>query len=84
MNGDGEAVTVLLFAGLRQAAGTGRVDLAWRPGLTVADAADALEAEHDGLRLRGSLVAVNEAYAAPDRALRGGDTLAFLPPVSGG
>ena len=29
-------------------------------------------------------IAVNEEYCKPDRQLKEGDTLAFIPPVSGG
>ncbi len=36
------------------------------------------------LELRGSMIAVNDAYAAPEQILKEGDTLAFIPPVSGG
>jgi molybdopterin synthase catalytic subunit len=36
------------------------------------------------LELRGSMIAVNDAYAAPEQILKDGDTLAFIPPVSGG
>lgn len=77
-------VTALLFASLRTAAGTGRVELELPPAATVRDAAEELERRCDGLRLRGALCAVDERYAAPDRPLAAGDTVAFLPPVSGG
>lgn len=77
-------VTVLFFAQLRAAAGgeSVRVDVA--PGTTVEGLARRLESERPGLDLRGSLCAVDEAYAEPARPLRGGETVAFLPPVSGG
>lgn len=31
-----------------------------------------------------TLVAVNQEYARPDSAVRGGDEVAFFPPVTGG
>ena len=77
-------VTALLFASLRSAAGTDRVELELPPAATVRDAAAELERRCGGLELRGALCAVEERWAAPDRALAAGETVAFLPPVSGG
>ena len=34
--------------------------------------------------LAAARVAVNEEYCVSDRCLRDGDTIAFIPPVSGG
>lgn len=77
-------VTALLFASLRDAAGVARVELELPETATVRDAAAELERRCAGLRLRGALCAVDERYAAPDRPLAGGETVAFLPPVAGG
>jgi molybdopterin synthase catalytic subunit len=73
------AVTVRLFAGLRERAGwserafdgVGRVAEVW-PLLELGD-------EPPGL-----LYAVNREYAPPDRELADGDEVALIPPVSGG
>jgi MoaE-MoaD fusion protein len=73
------AVTVRLFAGLRERAGYGerqlegvrRVGDVWR-ALELGD-------EPDGL-----LYAVNRAYAEADHELADGDEVALIPPVSGG
>lgn len=77
-------VTVLLFAGLRQAVGASELGLELPNGATVREAADRLAAQHRGLELRGVMTAVNERFATPDAALVDGDVLALLPPVSGG
>lgn len=77
-------VTVLLFARLREAAGRERTSVAWAPGMTVGDVADRLRVELPDLPLRGSLCAVNERYARPHDLVEEGDTVAFLPPISGG
>jgi molybdopterin synthase catalytic subunit len=76
-------VNVLFFASHRRAAGTAASTLELNEGSTVRDAAALLEARH-GLTLRGSMVAVNDEYATPETRLRAGDTLALIPPVSGG
>lgn len=81
---DVASVTVLFFAQLRLAAGDAKIGLTVAPGTTVAELARRLESERPGLDLRGSLCAVDEAYAEPLRPLCGGETVAFLPPVSGG
>jgi molybdopterin synthase sulfur carrier subunit len=77
-------VTVRFFAQLRHAVGAAeqRVDVA--PGSDVRALARRLEAEHDGLSLSGAMCAVDERYADPSTRLEGGETVAFLPPVSGG
>ena len=74
-------VTVKLFAGLRERAGTGerRVELA--DGARVADVWTPLEL---GERPPGLLYAVNREYAAEDAPLSPGDEVALIPPVSGG
>ena len=74
-------VTVRLFAGLRERAGTGtrRLDLA--DGSRASDVWSALDLgeEPDGL-----LYAVNQEYAPAGRELADGDEVALIPPVSGG
>jgi molybdopterin synthase catalytic subunit/molybdopterin converting factor small subunit len=74
------AVVVKLFAGLREQAGTGRIEL---EGVrTVAEVWPALGlgvAEPPGL-----LYAVNRAYSERDAPLADGDEVALIPPVSGG
>jgi molybdopterin synthase catalytic subunit len=71
-------VTVRLFAGLRERAGWSQRDV---EAATVADIWRALEL---GDEPAGLLYAVNKEYATPDRALKDGDEVALIPPVSGG
>lgn len=77
-------VTVLFFAQVRHAAGAAELRVQLSNDTTLIDLARRLEAERPGLVLRGCLCAVDETYAPPDRVIRGGETVAFLPPVSGG
>ena len=71
-------VNVRLFAGLRERAGYARREV---EAATVADVWSTLDLadEPDGL-----LYAVNQEYAARERALVDGDEVALIPPVSGG
>jgi molybdopterin synthase catalytic subunit/molybdopterin converting factor small subunit len=74
-------VTVRLFAGLRERAGTGLRELDLPDGTTVGEvfAALALGAEPSGLSY-----AVNREYADRGVVLGDGDEVAVLSPVSGG
>jgi molybdopterin converting factor subunit 1 len=74
-------VTVKLFAGLREHAGTGEQEVHLPAGAVVEDvwAALGLDEEPGGL-----LYAVNREYAERGRALAEGDEVALIPPVSGG
>jgi MoaE-MoaD fusion protein len=72
------AVTVRLFAGLREQAGWSRREL---EAATVADVWPALDL---GDEPAGLLYAVNREYAERERKLADGDEVALIPPVSGG
>jgi len=71
-------VTVRLFAGLRERAGWSKREI---DAATVADVWPALEL---GDEPAGLLYAVNKEYAERNHALRDGDEVALIPPVSGG
>jgi molybdopterin synthase catalytic subunit len=74
-------VTVRLFAGLRERAGTGKRELELPAGAIVGDvfAALAIGDEPSGLSY-----AVNQEYAERTVPLNDGDEVALLTPVSGG
>jgi molybdopterin synthase catalytic subunit/molybdopterin converting factor small subunit len=74
-------VALKLFAGLRERAGRGAVELELPAGACVGD----VWAELDlGDEPPGLLYAVNKAYAARETPLAEGDEVALIPPVSGG
>jgi molybdopterin synthase catalytic subunit/molybdopterin converting factor small subunit len=74
-------VTVKLFAGLRERAGTGRRELDLPEGARVVDVWEPLAL---GERPNGLLYAVNKRYEPEEHALAEGDEVALIPPVSGG
>jgi molybdopterin synthase catalytic subunit len=79
-------VKVLLFAILRERAGSSSVEVQLEEGATVADALTAL-AKLPGLDVLNRMfvrMAVNRDYATPETLLRAQDELALIPPVSGG
>ena len=74
-------VSIRLFAGLRERAGTGERELELAEGSTVRDVWDSLAL---GDEPPGLLYAVNREYAPRDQGLADGDEVALIPPVSGG
>jgi molybdopterin converting factor subunit 1 len=81
----GVHVTVRLFAGLRERAGTRHVDVEVPDGATVAELLGALRDTPVGeIAPRSCVVAVNREYAAASQVVRAGDEVALIPPVSGG
>ena len=77
----GVQITVRLFAGLRELAGTGRRELELPDGSSLADVWPALGL---GEEPPGLLYAVNRAYAERETEIADGDEIAVIPPVSGG
>jgi molybdopterin converting factor subunit 1 len=79
-------VRVLLFAGLRDAAGARELWVEVAEPATVAALRAALAEICPPLRplLVNAAVAVNEEYADAESPVRAGDVVALIPPVSGG
>ena len=77
-------IQLLLFASYRDQVGQRELRLELSGPLTVRQVAEKLQADYPDLSLKGALCALNERYVSPDQEVKGGDTLAFFPPVSGG
>ncbi|MBY6054265.1 molybdopterin converting factor subunit 1 [Cytobacillus firmus] len=73
---------IMFFAHLRDRVGEESVtrDVS---GKTIAELKQLLEEEF-GLKLDSVMAAVNEEFASDDEVVQNGDTVAFIPPVSGG
>lgn len=80
------AVRVLLFARLREQAGTDSTELELPAGATVADSYDEVRRLHPALEAdrRAVRPARNHDFCEWDTPLADGDEVAFIPPVSGG
>src|SRR5437588_10735139 len=74
-------VHVRLFAALRERVGADQLVLELPEGALVGDALDRLADVTDGVP---AVLAVNREYADREAALREGDEVALIPPVSGG
>jgi molybdopterin synthase catalytic subunit/molybdopterin converting factor small subunit len=74
-------IRVRLFAGLRERAGVGSVEVELPDGAVVGDLWPVLDL---GDEPPGLLYAVNRAYAEATAKLSAGDEVAVIPPVSGG
>jgi molybdopterin synthase catalytic subunit len=78
-NIDGMRISIRLFAGLREQAGRGKLELD-----DVERVADVWAKLGLGDEPPGLLYAVNRAYVDRTHELRDGDEVAIIPPVSGG
>ncbi|AQQ51946.1 molybdopterin converting factor subunit 1 [Planococcus lenghuensis] len=76
-------IRLFYFAGLRELTGVAE-EKAALAGQTVEGLWQWAEAKYPGIRNGSVRVAVNEEYALANDILQDGDTVAFIPPVSGG
>ncbi len=79
-------ISVLLFASLRDAAGTNRVELEVPTPATPRQIAELIAEQHERLRphLKTIAYAIDGEFVRADAALNDAQELALLPPVSGG
>ena len=89
MSGSAGAVRVLFFASLRDEIGVGELELTLATPLPFEDFLDQLAAAVPAegvpaLRRRSVRVALNQTFLEGSATVRGGDEVAFLPPVTGG
>lgn len=76
-------VKVLLFAELQELIGHNELDLSIEE-TNVLQLKQRLEKDYPALNLNKVMTAVNEEYANDGDIIAAGDTVAFIPPVSGG
>ncbi|HLQ72610.1 MAG TPA: molybdopterin converting factor subunit 1 [Bacillota bacterium] len=76
-------IDVLYFAELRDVIGSDKVSYE-AAGLTVAQFKEKHLSDYHLTNLDEAMIAINEEYASEETVLQTGDTLAFIPPVSGG
>ncbi len=76
-------IKILFFARLQEEIGKDSLNIE-KAGLTVDQLKQWLEKEHGLQSLDQTMAAVNEDYADGSEVLKEGDTVALIPPVSGG
>lgn len=74
---------ILFFAELQEKIGAERIDLNLA-GKTVEEVKEYLENTYDLHKVKEVMVAINEEFAPKETIIQEGDTVAFIPPVSGG
>ncbi|MFD2208482.1 molybdopterin converting factor subunit 1 [Virgibacillus halophilus] len=76
-------IEVLFFAELQEEIGNNKI---WMEaaGMTIADLKKRCLDRYKLTQLDHAMIALNEEYATDDMLLANGDTVAFIPPVSGG
>lgn len=76
-------ITILFFAHLQEMAGTDRITLHTNE-ITVSTLKQKLANDHGIKNLDQIMFAINEEYAIDEDVVKAGDTVALIPPVSGG
>jgi len=77
-------VRILFFGALKEEFGTAVASIELPDGACVAGLLARLESSHPMPALKSLAVSVNAEFAQPAQALRDGDEVGLLPPVSGG
>lgn len=76
-------IKVLLFAELQENIGKNALNLAIEE-TNVLELKQQLEKDYPSLNLKKVMTAINEEYANDEDKIQAGDTIALIPPVSGG
>ncbi|OEC01968.1 molybdenum cofactor biosynthesis protein MoaD [Lysinibacillus sphaericus] len=76
-------INILLFAHLQELVGESQLKVELSD-VTVAQLKEWLEKQYPQLSLQQIMTAVNEEFATDMTIVKSGDTIAFIPPISGG
>lgn len=76
-------INILLFAHLQEAVGVSTLSVELSD-VTVAQVKEWMEQNYPQLTLQQMMTAINEEFAMDTTIVRSGDTIAFIPPISGG
>ncbi|MFD1017843.1 molybdopterin converting factor subunit 1 [Thalassobacillus hwangdonensis] len=76
-------INILLFAGLQEKVGKESVQLDIEAG-TIQSLRKQLKENYQLDEIDTAMAAINEEYATDESTVTLGDTVAFIPPVSGG
>jgi molybdopterin synthase sulfur carrier subunit len=76
-------ITVLFFAGIREEIGVAQLQIE-KKDITVAQLKQYLQREYQLSSLEHVMSAINESFVTEDEVIKDQDTIALIPPVSGG
>ncbi|MBP3952985.1 molybdopterin converting factor subunit 1 [Bacillus suaedae] len=76
-------IKILLFAQLQEESGHEQIE-SDKKEISVADLIDWLHQHYTLPSLSNAMIAINETFATEQDIVKEGDTIAFIPPVSGG
>ncbi|QPQ36538.1 molybdopterin converting factor subunit 1 [Lysinibacillus sp. JNUCC-52] len=76
-------INILLFAHLQEMVGETKLTVELS-NVTVAHLKEWMEEHYPQLSLQQIMTAVNEEFATDTTIVKSGDTIAFIPPISGG
>ncbi|MFG6149471.1 molybdopterin converting factor subunit 1 [Halobacillus sp. B23F22_1] len=74
---------ILFFAGLQEKMGTEFIEID-AAGQSVKQLKEYIEKEYSLSKVHESMAAINEEFAPAEETIKENDTIAFIPPVSGG
>jgi molybdopterin synthase sulfur carrier subunit len=80
---DENMITILLFAHLQEEVGSEQLKLD-KTEITVHQLKEWLKDTYNLPALHQVMTAINENFATEDDVVKDGDTIAFIPPLSGG
>lgn len=76
-------IKVLLFANLKEKTGQNHIDVPFT-SMNIGELKNFLIENYELIEVNLAMAAVNEEYADNNTVINDGDTVAFIPPVSGG
>lgn len=76
-------ITVLFFAGIKEETGFDRLVIE-KDNITVLQLKQYFEGKYPLLPFNQFMTAINERFVTDEEIIKGQDTVAFIPPVSGG
>ncbi|MFJ7919237.1 molybdopterin converting factor subunit 1 [Lysinibacillus fusiformis] len=76
-------INILLFAHLQEAVGVSTLSVELSD-VTVTQVKEWMEQHYPQLTLQQMMTAINEEFATDSTIVKSGDTIAFIPPISGG